>query len=78
MQANCSDKFNVDVGIRLRDLRVKHGYTREMMCELAGINDKYLYEIEVGKKGLSAKKLYALSRALCATMDYIASGESDF
>lgn len=39
------------------------------------MNDKYLYEVEVGKKGLSAYKMLNLAHALGVTMDYLAVGE---
>jgi transcriptional regulator with XRE-family HTH domain len=68
-------KFNLIVGTRIRELREQNGLSREKMSEIADINDKYLYEIEVGKKGLSAEKMFNISRSLGVTMDYLVSGE---
>lgn len=39
--------FNITVGKRIRELRENNGYTREKLAEM---NDKFLYEVETGKK----------------------------
>ena len=56
------DELNKIVGTKIRTLREYHGYSREKFAELAGINDKFLYEVEVGKKGLSVRKMHSISR----------------
>ena len=56
-------------------MRERHGYSREKLSGLADIDPKFLYEVETGKKGLSAQKMFALSRALGVTMDFLVSGE---
>lgn len=63
------------VGERIKELRIDRGYTREQMAELAGITEKFLYEIETGKKGFSAKTLLNISRALEVSLDYIMTGK---
>lgn len=68
-------EFNIATGKRIRELREQNGYTRERLGELAGINDKFLYEVEVGKKGLSAQKMFRLSRSLNVSMDYLVTGD---
>lgn len=55
-------------------LRNDRGYTREQLAELADISDKFLYEIETGKKGFSAITLMNLSKALEVSLDYIMTG----
>lgn len=62
-------------GQRIRELREMHNYTREALAERAGISDKFLYEIETGKKGFSADVLCRLSDALSVSCDYIMLGE---
>ena len=47
-----------DAGIRIRCLREEKHYTREKLAEMAEISTKFLYEIEVGSKGVSADTLY--------------------
>jgi len=46
--------FNSDIGWRILGLREKFGYSREKFAEIADVNAKYLYEIERGKKNVSA------------------------
>lgn len=61
-------------GERIVVLRNDRGYTREQLAELADISDKFLYEIETGKKGFSAITLMNLSKALEVSLDYIMTG----
>lgn len=50
----------VGAGNRIRALRENRGYTREQLAEMADISSKFLYEIEVGNKGFSARTLSLL------------------
>ena len=61
-------------GERIMLLRSDRGYTREQLAKLADISEKFLYEIEMGKKGFSAITLLNLSRALEVSLDYIMTG----
>lgn len=67
---------NKDIGWRIRTMREKAGYSRERFSELAEITPKFLYEIEVGKKGMSAYTLYNISKALNVSCDYILTGKT--
>lgn len=62
-------------GQRIREMRETQSYTREALAEIVGISDKFLYEIETGKKGFSADVLCRLSKALSVSCDYIMLGE---
>ncbi len=66
---------NQEIGKRIRELREFQNYTREELAEKINISAKFLYEIEMGKKGFSAKTLYKISRALSVSSDYIMLGE---
>lgn len=55
-------------------LRGNKGYTREQLAGLADISEKFLYEIEMDKKGFSAITLLNLSHALEVSLDYIMTG----
>lgn len=68
------DDIYKGIGLRIRKLRNDKGYTRDQLSELAGISTKFLYEIEVGQKGLSAATLYRLSKQLSVSADYLLSG----
>lgn len=62
---------NIEVGARIRELREIQNYTREGLAEKVDISAKFLYEIEMGKKGFSADTLCRISKALSVSCDYI-------
>lgn len=66
---------NIESGERIRELCEIQNYTRERLAEKVDISAKFLYQIEVGKKGFSADTLCRLSKALCVSCDYIMYGE---
>lgn len=66
---------SIEVGERIRELRESQNYTREGLAEKVDISAKFLYEIEVGKKGFSADTLCRMSQALSVSCDYIMYGE---
>ena len=66
--------FEREMGARIRALRETAGYSREQLSEMADISVKFLYEIESGKKGMSALTLYHLTRALGVSADSILRG----
>lgn len=66
---------NIQIGQRIRELRENQNYTREGLAEKVDVSAKFLYEIEVGKKGFSANTLYRISQALSVSCDYIMCGE---
>ena len=63
-----------EIGSRIKALREARGYTREELAERAEISSKFLYEVEKGRKGLSADTLLKISRTLSCSCDYILSG----
>lgn len=65
---------NVTAGRRIMQLRTDRSYTREQLAYLANISEKFLYEIEMDKKGFSAVTLMRLSEALEVSIDYIMLG----
>lgn len=66
---------NKRAGERIRDLREMHHYTRAVLAEKAEISEKFLYEIEAGRKGFSADTLCRIAKALSVSCDYIMLGE---
>ena len=66
---------NVEIGLRIQEIRKERNMTREELAEKAEISTKFLYEIEGGKKGLSAESIYKISRALSVSSDYLLTGE---
>ncbi len=68
------DNQNTEVGKRIAELRLKRGYTREKLSELADISVQFLADIEKGKKSMTIATLRKLSSALLVTTDYIVNG----
>ena len=63
-----------EVGKRIRKLREKRDMTREQLAGKAEITAKFIYEIENGRKGMSAGNLYKIAAALSTSCDYILLG----
>lgn len=68
--------YNANAGERIRILRELNNYTREAFAEKADISSKFLYEIEMGKKGFSAETLCRIASALSVSCDYIMYGKN--
>lgn len=64
-----------EAGKRIMQMRMEKRYTREQFADMAGISEKFLYEIENGKKGFSATTLSKLAEALNVSMEYIMTGK---
>lgn len=69
------DSFYIDIGMRIWQLRDKFGFSRETLSEMTNISPKFLYEIENGKKGMSAHTLYNLAKVLNVSSDYLLTGK---
>lgn len=63
------------VGNRIRKLREEAGITREEFAEDTELSVKFLYEIETGRKGISAMTLLKIAKRLFCSCDYIMTGE---
>lgn len=61
-------------GERIMKLREMNHYSRDEFADMVGITSKFLYEIETGRKGFSAKTLCQISSALGVSNDYILTG----
>ena len=66
--------FYIEVGNRIKERRLGLKLTRDKLAHMAGISDKFLYEIEVGNKGMSARTLYKLALALEVSADWLLKG----
>ncbi|MBQ8568528.1 MAG: helix-turn-helix transcriptional regulator [Oscillospiraceae bacterium] len=67
---------NIEVGKRITDLRLKRGFTREQLSELADISVQFLADIEKGRKSMTIATLRKLSSSLLTTTDYIVNGRA--
>ena len=70
-----NDMIKDGMGIRIQELRKERNMTREELAEKAEISIKFLYEVEMGKKGISAETLLKIAVALSASCDYLLTGE---
>ena len=66
--------FKREIGKRIRQIREEKEMTREQLATSADITTKFLYEVENGKKGLSAVTLLKIANALSYSCDYILLG----
>lgn len=71
------NNLNKEIGLRVGQLRARQGLTREQLSDLAGISDRFIYDIEIGRKGASAETLFKLSKAFKVTSDYLLFGSED-
>lgn len=70
-------ELNVQVGERIKELRLLNKYTREELAERVGISVRFLYNIERGKQGFSSETLLALADVFHVKCDYILKGSKD-
>lgn len=68
------NNFYVKIGERIKKRRINQGLTREKFANMANISDKFLYDIEVGNKGISAETSYKIARALGVSTDWLLTG----
>ena len=71
------DDIYKEAGKRISKIRNMRGYSRECLATMVGISPKFLYEIETGRKGFSAGKLYYICHALEVHIDYIMFGNKN-
>lgn len=66
--------FYASIGSRIKEKRLELKLTRDKLAHMAHISDKFLYDIEVGKKGMSAETLHKLAQALGVSADWLLNG----
>lgn len=60
---------------RIREIRLQRNYSVSELAEAANISIKFMYKIEGGEAGFSAKVLYNIAKALNVSCDYILCGQ---
>lgn len=70
-----SEELYINAGRRIHELRLIKNLSRDEFAKKAGISDKFLYEIESGKKGISAQNLLKIANVLDVSCDYILTGQ---
>ena len=66
--------FNEEIGARVRQRRQELGCTREQIAERANISVQFLFDIEKGKKSMTALTIVNLAEALSVSIDFLLLG----
>lgn len=64
------------VNVRIRELRVEHGFTQQYVADLLGIDRSNYSKYERGLLSVSADMLVALAKLYDVTSDYLLGLES--
>ena len=60
------------VGMKIREIRIKKGYTQEELCELLDLGDRIkMSRIENGKQSMTANELINFCNTLNISLDYL-------
>lgn len=69
--------FYIHIGCRIKEKRLELKLTRDKLAHMAKISDKFLYDIELGRKGMSAETLYKLAQALGVSLDWFLDEQAE-
>ncbi len=64
-------------GERIRQLRIKSGYTQEKIAGILNIDQSYYGRIETGKRGCPVDLFVQLSGLFGVSLDFLILGNSD-
>ena len=67
--------FNLEVGLRIREIRESLGLTRELFSVRCDISESFLTAVESGKKSITSKTLYKICTGANISADYIIFGK---
>ena len=62
------------LGKRIRELRLKRGYSQEAFADLCGVHRTFMGTVERGESNLSFSNLVKISQALGITLSQMLSG----
>ena len=71
---NTIDPVNLEIGERIKTLRMQKGWTQKKLALKAGVTVQTVLFIEKGKRGLSSYTIRSISSAFEVTADYILFG----
>jgi transcriptional regulator with XRE-family HTH domain len=58
------ESLQQSLGLRIRELRSKHGWTQEQLAEFCGLHRTYLGHVERGEKNVSLSTVLRVANAL--------------
>lgn len=67
-------EVNVEIGARIKQLRLELKLTREELASRAGYSANFIQEVERGRSGLSSESIKAFSSALDVSADTLLFG----
>jgi transcriptional regulator with XRE-family HTH domain len=62
------------LGQRIRELRLKRGYSQESFADICGVHRTFMGTIERGESNLSFSNLHKVAKALGITLSQLLSG----
>lgn len=65
-----------EVGLRIKKCRELQGFTREVFAEKVNVTPRFIYDIELGNKGMSIDTLSCIGKTLNVPINYILFGET--
>ena len=65
------------VGARIRSCREAQGLTRDQFSEAINVTPRFLYDIELGNKGMSIDTLANIGNKLHVSTDYLLLGKTE-
>jgi transcriptional regulator with XRE-family HTH domain len=68
-----ADDLLIRLGIRIRTLRKKRGWTQVVMAEKVGIDRSFLADVERGKRNISILNLDLIARGLRVSLAQLLS-----
>lgn len=68
-------EFNTALGRRVKEKRLELKWSREKLAERSRLSDKFIYDIEVGNKGMTAWTMSKVAKALGVSGDWLMWGD---
>jgi transcriptional regulator with XRE-family HTH domain len=69
-----SQDLLIQLGTRIRKLRLKRGWTQVVMAEKVGIDRSFLADVERGKRNVSILNVALIAKGLTTTLSRLFSG----
>lgn len=68
------EEFQSQLGMRIRRLREKRGYTQESFADVCGLHRNFMGAVERGRQNLTLKSLRIIANGLGTSMSKLLSG----
>jgi transcriptional regulator with XRE-family HTH domain len=68
------DDLQIQLGMRIRRLREKRGFTQESFADACGLHRNFMGAVERGRQNLTLKSLGIIAKGLGTTMSRLLSG----